>query len=201
MRETFIPKHNYAKAFGVDMRISTKSATLICKVIKNKPLNRARRLLEDLSVGRRSLEGKYYTKTVKAILQLLQSCEKNAGFLGLDNDRLFVHASAHQGTRIQRRRRKGAFGSTLKNTNMEILLVERGKERKDRVSKKKVEDQLKKKDEVEKELQKENEVLGKEIEGLEEEQNEIKEDIKEAEKNIQEEKKELEKDAKAVAAK
>ena len=138
MKETFIPKQNYAKAFGVNMRISTKSAQTISAVIRDKPLTRARRLLEDLKAGRRNLEGKYYTKTVKAIIELLNSCEKNAEFKNLDADRLFVHASAHKGTNMRRRRRKGAFGTKLKSTNMELLLIERGKERKDKVPKKKI---------------------------------------------------------------
>ncbi len=71
--QTFVPKHNYARAFGTGMRISQKSASLVCRAIKNKPLTRAKRLLEDLKAERRSLEGKYYSKAVKAMLSLLNS--------------------------------------------------------------------------------------------------------------------------------
>lgn len=192
MKETFVPKQDYAKAFGADMRISTKSAQIICRVIKNKPLTRSKRLLEDLAVGTRSLEGKYYTKTVKEILSLLHSCEKNAEFKNLDTDRLFVHASAHQGTNLRRRRRKGAFGSKIKSTNMEILLIERGKQLKDKVSKKKIKEQLAKKPEdkvgqgLEVERKREEKEIEKELEELKEEQKELQEDVKEAEEKIKE---------------
>ncbi|MBI4174518.1 MAG: hypothetical protein HY517_02635 [Candidatus Aenigmarchaeota archaeon] len=183
--QTFVPKHNYARAFGTGMRISQKSASLVCRAIKNKPLTRAKRLLEDLKAERRSLEGKYYSKAVKAMLSLLNSCEKNAEFKGLDADRLFVHASAHKGANIRRRRRKGAFGSTMKNTNMEILLIERGEERKDKVSRKKIKEQLIKPTAVEQELKAESEETKRELERLKEEQKELLKDVEEAEKKTE----------------
>ena len=130
MGQTFEPDHRYAKAFGVNMKISAKNSTILCRVVRNKTLNKARRLLEDLDAGKRSLEGKYYSNAARDMLALLNSCVKNAEFKGLDTGRLFVHASATHGTNIQRRRRKGAFGSQMKTTNMEILLIERGKEAK-----------------------------------------------------------------------
>lgn len=184
--QTFVPTHNYAKAFGAGMRISQKSASIVCRAIKNKPLTRARRLLEDLKAERRTLEGKYYTKAVKGILNLLNSCEKNAEFKGLDVDRLFVHASAHRGANIRRRRRKGAFGSMMKNTNMEVFLIERGKERKDKVAKKKIKEQMaKKEDSVDQEIRMEKEELKKEMETLKEEQKELQKDVEEAEKDFE----------------
>jgi len=145
MTYTFVPKHKFAKAYGSNLRISAKSAVLICRTIRNKPLNRAKRLLNDVYIGKRSLGGKYYTKTVGEIITLMNSCEKNAEFLGLDADRLFVHASAHKGTIMRRRRRKAAFGSRVKATNLELMLIERGKESRTKVSRKKLEEQLKSK--------------------------------------------------------
>ncbi|MBI2076574.1 MAG: hypothetical protein HYT72_04980 [Candidatus Aenigmarchaeota archaeon] len=130
MSYTFVPEKKYAKAYGRNVKISTKSAAKLCRVIKNKPLSRAKRLLSDLVEGKRDLRGKYYTKTAKELLMLINSCEKNAEFLDLNPQRLFVHASAHTGTMIRRRRRRGAFGSKLKTANVEVMLVERGKERK-----------------------------------------------------------------------
>ncbi|HIG97362.1 MAG TPA: hypothetical protein HA230_03380 [Candidatus Aenigmarchaeota archaeon] len=181
MKQTFEPKHNYAKTFGSDMKISMKASMVLCDVIRNKPLTRSRRLLEDLIAQRRSLRGKYYTKAAKAILLLLNSCEKNAEFKGLDTGRLFVHASAHKGTNIQRRRRKGAFGSTMKSTNMEIMLVERGKQPKDMVSKKKIKEQLTKKSDVDAEVEKEKEDLKRDLDTVKKEQEELKKDVEEAE--------------------
>lgn len=129
MPYTFKPKQKFSKSFGRNLRISRKDSVVICRVIKKKKLKTAKRLLEDLLSKRRNLKGKYYSKAVEEILNLLQSCEKNAEYLGLDKNKLFVHASAHQGSISRRRRRKSAFGSRMKMTNIEIFLIERGKEK------------------------------------------------------------------------
>lgn len=125
MHYTVAPKEKHAKAYGSNMRISAKKAALLCRVIRKKPLKRARRLLEDLSAERRDLDGKHYTKTAREMLMLLNSCEKNAEALGLDTGFLMVHASAHKGTNMRRRRRKQKFGSAMKTANVEVVLVER----------------------------------------------------------------------------
>ena len=138
---TFVPKEKYSKAYGSNLRISTKSSEKICRVIRGKKLNAVKRLLVDLLDEKRSLNGKYYTKTVKQIKMLLESCEKNAEFMGLENGALFVHASAHTGTIMRRRRRKSSFGSTLKSTNIEMMLIEKGKPS----QKEKIKEELKKK--------------------------------------------------------
>ena len=125
MAYTFIPKEKHAKAYGNNMRISYKKASFLCKVIKKKPLTRAKRLLQDMIAQTRSLDGKYYTKTAKEMLMLLNSCEKNAEAQGLDTDYLMVHASAHKGTHFRRRRRKQNFGPSMKTANVEVVLIER----------------------------------------------------------------------------
>jgi len=123
---TILPKQPHAKAYGRNLRISRKSAVKICNVIRGKPLKRVKRLLNDLLQQKRSLDGKYYTKTVKEIKRLIESCEKNAETLGLNKEKLMVHVSAHKGTTLLRRRRKAAFGSRLKSTNLEVILIEKG---------------------------------------------------------------------------
>ncbi|MFH1420730.1 MAG: uL22 family ribosomal protein [Candidatus Aenigmatarchaeota archaeon] len=128
MPYTFKPKYEHAKAYGNNLAISTKSAQILCRVISNKPLNRAKRLLNDLANERRSLEGKYHTTAVKGLLELLNSCEKNAEFMGLTSERLFVHAGATHGNKRRRPRRRSKFGHILKATNVEIMLIQRGKE-------------------------------------------------------------------------
>ncbi len=132
MPYTFVPEEKCAKAY-VSMRISTKSAVKLCRAISKKPLTRAKRLLNDLAEERRTLGRRHYTKTAREMLHLLNSCERNAEFLELNTERLFVHASAHTGAIMRRRRRKAAFGSRLKSTNVEIMLIERGKEKKGKV--------------------------------------------------------------------
>ena len=142
MPYTFTPKQSHARAYSL-LSISTKSANVICRVIRKKPLKRSKRLLEDLISERRSLSGKYYTKAVAEILKLLESCEKNAVQINLDSSRLMVHASAHTGPMIKRRRRKAKFGSRLKRTNVEIMLIEQGKEKKEKKTKKEIDQEIK----------------------------------------------------------
>lgn len=129
MPYTFKPKHPHAKAWSW-LNVSLKNAKVICRVIRKKKLSQVKRLLDDLLAQRRSLKGKYYTKTVREIKKVLESCEKNAEYLGLDKDRLFVYASAHKGPTLWRPRRKADFGNIMKSTNVEIILVEKGKGKK-----------------------------------------------------------------------
>jgi len=124
---TIKPKQRYAKAYGANLQASTKDMIKICKVIRGKKLKTVKRLLNDLNLKKRSIGGKYYSKAVAEVLNLLNSCEKNADGLALEKERLFVHASASYGSRVNRRRRKAAFGSRMKYTNLEIFLIERGK--------------------------------------------------------------------------
>jgi len=156
MTYTIKPKEKHAKAYGSNLRISTKDAIKICRVIRKKPLDRAKRLLVDLVSKKRSLAGSYYSKAVAEMLSLLESCEKNAEFLGLDPEKLMVHASAHTGPITRRRRRKSAFGSRMKSTNVEIMLIEKGKQRKETLEQlKQMEKKIKKKEEP-KEIKKES---------------------------------------------
>ncbi|MEM5835106.1 MAG: uL22 family ribosomal protein [Candidatus Aenigmatarchaeota archaeon] len=129
MPYTFTPKERHAKAYSW-LNISQKDAKVICRVIRKKKLKVVKRLLEDLIAKRRSLKGKYYTKAVTEIKKLLESCEKNAKALGLDFDKLFVYASSHKGPTVARRRRKYEHGRLMKSTNVEIILVEKGKGKK-----------------------------------------------------------------------
>lgn len=184
MKYTFEPKQKFAKAYGSNVNVSTKSSVIICRVIRNKPLTRSRRLLEGLVNGTRNLDGKRYTNTAQEILSLVNSCEKNAEFLGLDNERLFVHASAHMGRIVQRRRRKAKFGSRIKSTNIQIMLIERGKERKTKISKKQIKERVKKEEtDVDKEIKKEQKQLKKEVGELQKKEKELAEEEKQLEQS------------------
>lgn len=125
MPYTVEPEKKHAKAYGNNMRISTKSSVKLSRFIRGKKLTVAKRFLDDMILERRNLNGKYYTKTVEQFSKLLNSCEKNADNIGLEKSRLFVHASAHKGQMLRRRRRKAGFGSKMKSTNLEIMLIER----------------------------------------------------------------------------
>ncbi len=124
MPYTFEPEERHAKAYS-HLNISTKSANVICRVIRKKKLSRVKRLLDDLLAKKRDIGGKYYTKTVREIKKLLESCERNAEFKGLDKEKLVVYASAHKGATLVRRRRHREYGRAMKSTNVEIILVEK----------------------------------------------------------------------------
>lgn len=135
MPYTFVPKEKHAKAFST-LPISSKDAQTICRVIRKKKLSTVKRLLEGLEKKERDLKGKYYSKAVLHIKKLLESCEKNAEALGLEKNRLFVYASSCVAGNIRRGRRRSDFGHRLKMTNVEILLVEKGKEVEEKQTKK-----------------------------------------------------------------
>lgn len=126
MPYTFEPEQPHAKAFGNNLRVSAKNAAKLSKVIRGKKLSVTKRLLQDLVSGQRSLDGKYYTKAAEEMLGLVESCEANAKALGLDAGKLFVHAAATHGAIMRRGRRKGGFGSRMKSSYIEVILVERG---------------------------------------------------------------------------
>lgn len=127
MPYTFKPKEKHAKARSL-LYISPRNALIICRVINKKKLTMAKRLLEDIVSQRRSLRGKYYTSASTAILKLLESCEKNAENLGLEVGKLFVYASTCYGPKMRRKRRKSDFGTEMKASYVELILVEKGRE-------------------------------------------------------------------------
>jgi ribosomal protein L22 len=128
MPYTFKPKEKHAKARST-LFVSPKDALIICKVIRKKKLTTVKRLLNDLNTRKRSLSGKYYSHAVLAILKLLNSCEKNAEALGIDIGKIFVYATSSNGPVMKRRRRRSDFGHAMKVANVEIILVEKGKEK------------------------------------------------------------------------
>ena len=126
MPYTFVPKQKHAKAY-IMYPISTKSAMVVCNVVKKKPLVRAKRLLEDLHAQRRSLEGKYYSKAVEHMIEALKSCEKNAEALGHVSSSRAYHAPKKKKRKLGKsfekdlyrshadRKRKGSKSQRAKN--------------------------------------------------------------------------------------
>lgn len=110
-----------AKAMGYEMPISFKHAVEICREIRGKKVEDARKLLEEVvemkravpfkrhkkKVAHKKLErwyaGRYPQKAAKYILKILRNLEANAEYKGLDLDNLIiVHAQAQKGRVIQR---------------------------------------------------------------------------------------------------
>jgi large subunit ribosomal protein L22 len=114
-----------AKAYGRDLRISTKSSVTVCKALSGKSLDRGKNFLVNLLIQRQDIGGKYYTKATKEIMGIISSAEHNAEFKGLDPGRLMIFASAHQGFRFWRPRNFKRRREKRKMTNIQVVLEER----------------------------------------------------------------------------
>lgn len=121
---TFVCKERHAKAFGRNLPISTKNAKIICRIIRGKKLSVVIRFLNAVLNKKTSINGKYYTKTVQHIKEIIESCIKNAEHIGLDTSNTRLHISCHKGTTMRRNRRKYDFGSRMKSTHVEVMLIE-----------------------------------------------------------------------------
>ena len=118
-----------AKAMGYEMPISFKHAVEICRELRGKKLEEAKKILEDVIALRRPIPfkrykkkvahksglnkwyaGRYPQKAAKYILKVLKNLEANAIYKGLDVSNLvIVHAQAKKG-RVIKRYMPRAFG-------------------------------------------------------------------------------------------
>ena len=112
-----------AKAKIKNARVSFKSSIIVCKYIRGLKLERAKKFLENLINQKFSINGKYYTKVAKQLLDLLNQAEANALRKNLKIEKLYVFAKADKGEKIMRYGRMGA--RKAKSTNLEIILVEK----------------------------------------------------------------------------
>jgi large subunit ribosomal protein L22 len=110
-----------------DARISLKHAIIICRNLKNKKIDKAKKFLNDLIERKISLDGKYYTGATKKILEVLENAEANAKEKNLNLERLFIKtAKADKGAGFVRPRSRARFrGRRIKSTNITIELEER----------------------------------------------------------------------------
>lgn len=130
-----------AKAYGSELNISRKHAAEVCTAIRGKPLEKAKKFLEEVKEKKQYVQlhkhkkqvphrtggkpGRYPVKAATEILKLLENAENNAENLGMSDTLLVKHAAAHQGRVYQRRAPKGRWKtSNLETTNIEIILTE-----------------------------------------------------------------------------
>lgn len=136
---------NYATAMGKDLPISTKQSIEICKYIRGKSLQRAKKILEEVMEEKQPIpftrfttdlghkpgigSGRYPYKASMAILSLLKSVEANAQVKGLSTNNLVIyHISANKAStpwRYGRKRRVKA-----KRTHVEVVVAEKKLEEK-----------------------------------------------------------------------
>ena len=116
-----------AKARARNARISFKHSLIVCKKIKGKKLEKAKRFLENLIKRKISIKGKYYTNTCKKILEVLKNAEANAKQKNLNLERIWVKvAKADKGEVFIRPKSRFRFrGRKMKSTNIYIELEER----------------------------------------------------------------------------
>ncbi len=114
-----------AKAYGRSLRISTKNAVIVCRALSGMNLEKGKQFLARLLLQRESINGKYYTNTVKSLMEIVSSAEHNAEFKGLDTNKLMIFASAHQGFGFWRPRNWKRRRERRKMTNLHVVLEER----------------------------------------------------------------------------
>jgi ribosomal protein L22 len=108
-------------------RISLKHSKILLNKIRGRHIKKAKGQLEGLLTREKNIEGKYYSKASKKILEVLINAESNAKSMGMDDERLVVDiAKAAKGRTFTRpRTRGGRSGEKAKMTNLEIVLRER----------------------------------------------------------------------------
>lgn len=113
-----------ASASVSNARVSLKHSIVVCKQIKGKKVEKAKMFLQDLINKKINLNGKYYTKASKRILELIESAEANAKAKNLDVKKLFIRtAKADKGEKFIRPKSRWRFrGREAKSTNITIVL-------------------------------------------------------------------------------
>lgn len=129
-----------ARAIGIALPISFKQSVEICAFIKNKDVNDAKKMLQnviekklavpfnrfnfDLGHKKKLGPGRYPENASKEFIKLIEDVEANAQFKGLNTANLAIaHISAHKagkawhyGRHLRRR---------MKRTNVEIVVEEK----------------------------------------------------------------------------
>lgn len=136
---------NIAKVNGRSLSISTRHSIEICSFIRNRNLEEAKKMLNEVISFRRCVPfrrfnggvghkkkigpGRYPIKAAKQINELLKSAEANAQFKGLGKNLVIKHIKADFASRpwhFGRQRR-----TKMKRTNIELIVEEvKGKEEK-----------------------------------------------------------------------
>ena len=110
-----------------DAGVSLKSSKTVCDAIRGRKLDKAVKLLENMVAEKRSIRGRYYTKTSEKFIELLKNAESNARIVGMDAAKLHVYvARASKGRTFYRpRSRLGRTGEKAKLSNIEIIVGEK----------------------------------------------------------------------------
>jgi large subunit ribosomal protein L22 len=138
-----------AKAYKTNQRISTKYSIEISNYLKNKPLSKAIKILDDIEHKRDYLPlvkfrkkvahrkgrakrgtptGRWPVKCAKTIKSLLEEVKANAENKDLDTEKLrIIHMFANKGFTRTSLQPLGAIGGKMrksKSTNIEVIVLE-----------------------------------------------------------------------------
>lgn len=136
-------KDNMARAIGRALPISFKQSVEICNFIRNRHINDAKSLLNNVILHKRAVPfrrfkknvghktkiaaGRYPEKACKEILELINSVEANAQFKGLNTANLVIaHINANKAGKTMHFGRKR--GRRAKRTNIEIVVHAKAKD-------------------------------------------------------------------------
>ena len=129
-----------AIANGTNLAISRKESIEICRLLRNKSTERAKKIHENViekkeavpyrvyngSVPHRKGKvgpGRYPMKASGRILSLIKSAEANAENKGMGKSLIISHISVHKGETQSRYGRK--MGKKAKRTHVKIIVVEK----------------------------------------------------------------------------
>lgn len=108
-------------------RVSMKDSNLLFKYMRNKPVSKAKTLLNELLERKKNIGGRYYPKVSKELLQLIEDCEANAEAKGLLKEKLFIKtAQANKSFRFMLPKSRWTHrGRRAKICSLKIELEER----------------------------------------------------------------------------
>ncbi len=116
-----------ARAILKNARVSLKNAKVVCKVLRGMKVLRAEKFLKNLIDKKVDIDGKYYTKTAKTILSVLNSAKANAKRKGMEESKLFIkQIKADKGEKFLLGKTRAKFaGRVGKSSHLTIVLGER----------------------------------------------------------------------------
>lgn len=144
-------QEHMAKTKGTNLPISFKQSVEICGFIKNKSVNDAKKMLQNVVEKKTAIPFKRYNRDLghkkkigparypenasKEFIKLIESVEANAQFKGLNTSNLIIaHISAHKSGKAWHYGRKSR--RKMKRTNIELIVEERTKKIEDNKEKK-----------------------------------------------------------------
>ncbi len=131
-------KEKMARAFGLDLPISWKTAIMVCNVLRNKPLDDAKKLLNEVIKKKKAIPvtkynfdrghkkgigpGRFPVKAGREILKIIESAEANAHQKNIEN-LILKHICVHRASKPwhygrQRRRQ-------MKRAHVEVVLAQK----------------------------------------------------------------------------